>query len=115
MVQVWIGTNFHFICGTTLCTKMYYFRFYPDPLLCDVHMLIVCLCVLYCNRLCSLTLTRLILLKPLEAELQSIIIAVKMQVCVMACLPSTKYITCSEDMLLTSICFVKFVIAADHW
>jgi len=30
------------------------------------------------NRLCSLTLTRLVLLKPLESDLQSLIISIKM-------------------------------------
>lgn len=34
---------------------------------------------LFC-RLCSLTLTRLVVLKPLESDLQSLIIAIKMQV-----------------------------------
>jgi hypothetical protein len=35
---------------------------------------------LLCCRLCSLTLSRLVVLKPLGSDLSSIIIAVKMQV-----------------------------------
>ena len=37
-------------------------------------------CIHFSSRLCSLTLTRLVLHKPLGADLNSVIIAVKMQV-----------------------------------
>jgi len=67
----------------------------------------VCWCVLYFDRLCSLTLTHLILLKPLETELQSVIVAVKMQVCV-------KHVSVfCINMLVTGLYVTQFVVAAD--
>lgn len=41
---------------------------------CDLNVTI------FLFRLCSLTLTRLVVLKPLENDLQSVIMAIKMQV-----------------------------------
>ena len=41
-------------------------------------------------RLCSLTLTRLVILKPLENDLNSVILAVKMQVCISFIRPINK-------------------------
>jgi len=67
--------------------------------------------VLYFNRLCSLTLTHLMLVKPLEAELQSVIIAVKMQVCLIRC----SYILFLRDIVLTSIYSIQLEIAAENY
>ena len=93
------------------------FLTFVSQLLCQIIVIVISVMFSLCFRLCSLMLSRLVILKPLENDLQSVILAVKMQVMSTSSVFSVSLINvCINYVVYSLLLFVlKYVIHTQWW